>query len=326
MVGRASGRVDTTRDVDPCPLCTHHFAQTVEVIRYDAIWARLEDDFGVRFTPEVKNRHTGGEATSLVECDTCGLRYFTPLIAGGSDFYRELMGGAHYEEDRWEFAKVASALPPGVTVADLGSGSGAFLRSLGDRPARRVAVDHNVDVAEALRADGLEFHSEIASLAAEQRGAFDIVCAFQLLEHLPAIADAIEPARACLRPGGSLYISVPTRERARGAGLEPLDCPPHHVSRWTPAQFQTLAQRFDLQLCSVQTQPPTLSTVSRLRERELQRRLCPVLGARPGRYCARVLRKLTLPHWAYERAAQTGRYADHGIFGHTMLAEFKRPA
>jgi 2-polyprenyl-3-methyl-5-hydroxy-6-metoxy-1,4-benzoquinol methylase len=326
MVSRPSGRVDTTRDVDPCPLCSNHFAHTVEVIRYDAIWTRLEDDFGVRFTPAVKNRHTRGDATTLVECGTCGLCYFTPLIAGGADFYRELMKGAHYEEDRWEFGKVASALPPGVTVADLGSGSGAFLRSLGDRPARRVAVDHNVDVAEALRVDGVEFRSEIASLATEQRGVFDVVCAFQLLEHLPAIADVVEPARACLRPGGSLFVSVPTRERTREAGLEPLDCPPHHVSRWAPAQFQTLAQRFDLRLRRVQTQPPTLSTVSRLRERELQRRLCPVLGARAGRSCARVLRKLTLPHRAYERAAQSGRYAHHGIFGHTMLAEFERPA
>jgi len=325
MAGRASGRVDAPRDIDPCPLCARQFAQTLEVIRYDAIWARLEDDFGVRFTPTVKNRHTRGEATTLVECDACGLCYFTPLIAGGPDFYRELMKGACYEEDRWEFGKVASALPPGLTVADLGSGSGAFLRSLGDRPARRVAVDHNIDVADALLADGIEFHSEIASLAAEQRETFDLVCAFQLLEHLPAIAEAVEPARACLRPGGSLFVSVPTRERTRRTGLEPLDCPPHHISRWAPAQFQVLAQRFDLRLRSVQTQPPDLSVASIARERALRRRLCPMMGARAARSSARVLRKLTLRPRAHERAAQSGRYAREGIFGHTMLAEFERP-
>jgi 2-polyprenyl-3-methyl-5-hydroxy-6-metoxy-1,4-benzoquinol methylase len=326
MVGGASGRVDASWDIDPCPLCAHQFAQTVEVIRYDAIWARLEDDFGVRFTPAVKNRHTRGEATTLVECDTCGLRYFTPLVAGNSDFYRELMRGADYEEDRWEFGKVASALPPGLTVVDLGSGSGAFLRSLGDRPARRVAVDHNVDVADALRVGGIEFFSEIASLAAEQRETFDVVCAFQLLEHLPTIVEAVEPARACLRPGGTLFVSVPTRERTRKAGLEPLDCPPHHVSRWAPAQFQVLAERFDLRLRRVQTQPPDLSTASLARERALRRRLYPMLGTSAGRLCARVIRKLTLPSWAYERAAQSGHYARQGIFGHTMLAEFERPA
>lgn len=325
MFGRASGLVEAPRDIDPCPLCAHQLAQTLEVIRCDAIWERLEDDFGVRFTPVVKNRHTYGEVTTLVKCATCGLDYFTPLVAGGSDFYRELMRGAHYEEDRWEFGKVASALPPGLKVADLGSGSGAFLRSLGDRPARRVAVDHNVDVAEALRMDGIEFRSEIASLAAEQRETFDVICAFQLLEHMPSIAEVVEPARACLRPGGSLFVSVPTRERTRKAGLEPLDCPPHHVSRWAPAQFQVLAQRFDLRLRRVHTQPPTLSTVSELRERAFERRLRIALGARAAHSGARVLRKLTLRQRAYERAAQSGRYARNGIFGHTMLAEFERP-
>ena len=325
MIGRVSGSVDAPRDIDRCPLCDHRRAHMVEIIQYDVIWARLEDDFGVRFTPTVKSRHTPGEATTLVECDTCGLCYFSPLVAGDSDFYRELMKGAHYEEDRWEFGKVASALPPGLTVADLGSGSGAFLRSLGDSPARRVAVDHNVDVAEGLRTDGIEFRSEIASLAAEHPETFDVVCAFQLIEHLRTIAEVVEPARACLRPGGSLFVSVPTRERTRKSGLEPLDCPPHHVSRWAPAQFQVLAQRFDLRLRHVQIQPPTLSTVSELRERAVERWLHVALNARAAHSGARVLRKLTLRQRVYKRAVQSGRYARDGIFGHTMLAEFERP-
>jgi 2-polyprenyl-3-methyl-5-hydroxy-6-metoxy-1,4-benzoquinol methylase len=325
VVGQASGCVDARQDIERCPLCDHQFAQTVEVICYAAIWARLEDDFGVYFTPAVKNRHTRGEATSLVECDTCGLYYFTPRVAGDSAFYRELMKGAHYEEDRWEFGKVASVLSPGLTVADFGAGSGAFLRSLGNRPARRVAVDHNVDVAEALRRNGIEFWSEIASLATEQKETFDVICAFQLLEHMPNIAEVVEPARACLRPGGSLFVSVPARERTRRAGLEPLDCPPHHVSRWAPAQFQVLAERFDLRLRRVQIQPPTLSTVSELRERAVERWLHVALNARAAHSGARVLRKLTLRQRVYKRAVQSGRYARDGIFGHTMLAEFERP-
>jgi 2-polyprenyl-3-methyl-5-hydroxy-6-metoxy-1,4-benzoquinol methylase len=323
MIDRAPERIEPIHDPDPCPLCDRALAHVVEVISFEAIWRRLEGDFGVRFTANVKDEHTRGEFTTLVECANCGLRYFTPAAAGNSGFYRELMKGAHYEEDRWEFGRVASMLAPGVTVVDLGSGSGAFLRSLGNRAARRVAIDHNVDVAPELCQQEIEFRSEIALLATEQLETFDVICAFQLLEHLPSIAEVIEPARACLRPGGSLFVSVPNRERTRRPGLEPLDCPPHHISRWARTQFDVLAQRFDLQLHRVQVEPPTFSTICELRERAFELRLRCVLGPR-ARLGARVLRKLTLRKRSYERAVRSGRYARDGIFGHTMLAEFRR--
>lgn len=312
--------------IDACPLCGQQAAQTIEKIPYKAIWEGLEDSFGACFTTAVKEQHTTGEHTMLVECDFCGLNYFTPLRAGDAGFYRELMRGASYEDDRWEFPIVASMLDPGVAIVDIGAGSGAFLLSLGELPTQRVAIDHNCDVARAMGKHGIAFHRTFDTLLVDYPEVFDVACAFQLLEHLPAVAEVMEPARACLRPGGTLFISVPTRERARAPGLEPLDCPPHHLSRWAPAQFDVLAQRFDLRLQEVRTEPPNLSNVSRLRECALQQTLSPLMGARSARWWSRVLRRATLWPTNHERKSRLSAYQRRGVYGHTMLAKFERPA
>ncbi len=71
-----------------------------------------------------------------------------------------------------------------------------------------------------------------------------------------------------LRPGGFLCLSVPNRMRSRSAQLAPLDCPPHHLTRWSPASLATIARRSGLLPAEVATEPVEVSTPrDRLRER-----------------------------------------------------------
>src|SRR5947199_342155 len=79
---------------------------------------------------------------------------------------------------------------------------------------------------DALRAAGIEgVSTRFADFAAGEAGRFDVVCGFQILEHVRRVGDLMEPAMRCARPGGRIFVSVPNRRRYTRGDLEPLDCP-----------------------------------------------------------------------------------------------------
>src|SRR5215204_6147200 len=118
---------DSSPVVRTCPLCGSIDGDVLETVDYARIWTALEQDFSPGFAPAVIARHTPAPETALRECRECGLRYFTPSMAGDQEFYERLMASKGYVEDRWEFERVSEMLRPDDAVIDIGCGTGAFL-------------------------------------------------------------------------------------------------------------------------------------------------------------------------------------------------------
>jgi SAM-dependent methyltransferase len=134
---------------------------------------------------------------------------------------------------RYEFA-----LPHCVdrAVLDAGCGVGYGTAFLAERARRVVGVDRSEEaIAYARRRymrPNVEF--EVADLlelpaAAE---AFDAVCCFETIEHLPDQDAFLEEVRRVLRPGGAFLVSTP---RAGTAGENPF-----HERELSPAEFERL--------------------------------------------------------------------------------------
>jgi SAM-dependent methyltransferase len=143
------------------------------------------------------------------------------------------MATVPYESSRWEFRQVAREMRTTDRVVDSGCGGGAFLRMVKPLVLRAVGVDHNLDAIEGLRRAGVE--GEVASFsdfAQRHSGDFDLACSFHTLEHLAEINQFMRALTRCVRPDGRIFLSVPNRRRFARQDDEPLDCPPHHVSRW----------------------------------------------------------------------------------------------
>lgn len=70
--------------------------------------------------------------------------------------------------------------------------------------------------------------------AKRNRGRYDAVCSFQVLEHVADPRSFLEAAMSCLRPGGLLIVSVPSYDSfLRRAPNLVLNMPPHHVTLWS---------------------------------------------------------------------------------------------
>ena len=218
----------------------------------------------------VRARHAPAAESNLFQCPTCGLQYFFPAIAGDSEFYAEITRPTgYYLGMRYELGEVASRAGGAVRVLDLGCGQGAFLRLLSTRwpDLKPVGVDHNRAALDDLKADGIEIHvCDVARFAEREPEAFDIVCAFQILEHAQDPRALLSAAVRLVAPRGRLFISVPNRHRLVRDSFEPLDCPPHHLTRWSAEQFREIAAQLTY----------------RLSRSRLNRRLCHTRGCRTG--------------------------------------------
>lgn len=318
---------DRLREGSRCPLCRSEGGKPLVRLSYEQIWRRLQEEWGARFSAGVKTRHTPVPDVTLYGCASCGLEYFFPAVSGDSEFYTELMHWISYEHDRWEFGVVSDLVDEGESVADFGCGNGAFLTRLGQRRGRVVGVDYNREAIDALAGMGLEAYAgDFAEFAVKEQGAFDTTCAFQLIEHLSDVESLIGPMVKCTRPGGRLFISLPNRDRYGADPTAPLDCPPHHASRWSVFQLGALARRHSLTLVKVRCSPLTYAEATQLCLAPLDRLMPlgePRLGAK--KVLRGLIRRAIIGRRRHSLAVRAGLFARRGVYGHTMLAEFRTP-
>lgn len=132
---------------------------------------------------------------------------------------------------RWDLVRAAFADVEGP-VLEVGCGQGA----MGARLARRfpyTGVEPDPSSAAVAReriehVSGAEFRQE--ALDEVGAGAYEAVCAFEVLEHLEDDRAALELWHSHVRPGGRLVLSVPAWQRRFG----PADEHVGHYRRYDP--------------------------------------------------------------------------------------------
>ena len=133
--------------------------------------------------------------------------------------------------------------------------------------------------------------------------------------------------RRCLRPGGSLFLSVPNRMRSGRAAAEPLDSPPHHLTRWSRRSLEMLAGAAGLRMREIALEPVELS-VPRDRLRERIRSAVsgiPVVGGFLGTMAPALAWRILLPAPLAPLYRRAGVFERAGMFGMSMAARFTEP-
>jgi SAM-dependent methyltransferase len=241
-----------------CPLCSDSRSpKLLGSVLTSKIWSEMVVQLGAQFSSEVVASYANPARTSLVQCLQCELHYFLPLKAGDSRFYGELTSTAahYYSQEKWDFTAALSFLSPGSSLLDVACGSGHFVSRATAYGVKAWGIDSNLEaVAEAQKMGRPVEATSLEDFARQNQEAYDVVTAFQIIEHIPEVSLLINSMIRCLKPGGLLIITVPNRLRRFRNDFEPLDHPPHHLSHWSAAQLEYLAHSNNLKVRAIRYQ------------------------------------------------------------------------
>ncbi len=198
---------------------------------------------------------------SLYQCNESLYRFYHPLsIFGDDQFYQELYSTIpnYYHPQRWEYGYAITQIRPGSTVLEIGSGAGIFLERLRQSNCEVTGLELNSKAIADSREKGLTVHAEFVETFAQKHvNQFDVVCSFQVLEHVANVKSFIEAALLALKPGGKLILSVPNSHPyfLKHDKYHTLNLPPHHSGLWNRSSLEKLAAFFPMNLEAIKIEP-----------------------------------------------------------------------
>lgn len=132
-------------------------------------------------------------------------------------------------------ARIATELPRGGRVLEIGAFDGSFLLRLRDRGLRVTGVEPS---PVALRAQEFGLKMHLRPFRADDFGAerFDAIVLRHVLEHVPAPLGFLADAARLLAPGGLAYVEVPNSQWSLSACYLP-EFHADHLSYFAPASL-----------------------------------------------------------------------------------------
>ena len=253
-----------------CPAC--HAERAERLYRVDA--AQAAQHYILREIHPARHRALrdhiatlwGGQACDVLRCRTCGFAFSRPFVAGDKQFYALAYERTGYPADKWEYRRTLEAidradLPDDFRLLEVGAGDGAFLRRVAPartRADRVVATEFSDYGREAVEALGIRcLARDVRELAADAHAPFDVICLFQVLEHLDGLDDLFGHLGKLAAPDGHLFAAVPNADRIAFNETHGslLDMPPNHVGRWTRAAFEAVAARHAWRVAAHEVEP-----------------------------------------------------------------------
>ncbi len=186
-------------------------------------------------------------------CAGCDVQFADPMEEAGRDFYErhELYCGPEtlFTSPRllnWDQRMFLRDRPSaGGALLDVGCGAGQFAEAARRAGYRVTGLDLSRSQLERgrRRFPLVAFHAmTLADFAPAAGRVFDVVTAFQVLEHVARPAAFVAEARRRLAPRGYFAAGVPAW-RAWKALRDPLDAPPNHLTRWSRASLVGALER-----------------------------------------------------------------------------------
>ena len=230
-------------DLPPCPITGRPAKRRVHGVAA-AVLVRMWRFAGAG---DVSSLLPAAGQVVLYESDT-GLYFFHPRIAGDEAFYTHFYS-AHRAyslisarpHGRVEFQYAAQYIPPGSLVLDVGCGNGELGEHLLHCIYRGLDPYAGPGASPAVLRETLEQH------LAGARGCYDVVTAFQVIEHVADPRGFAVQLLELLKPGGILIIGAPLHPSPLTEIPNLLiNAPPHHLTWWNSSACAALAEALRL--------------------------------------------------------------------------------
>lgn len=167
----------------------------------------------------------------------------------------------------WRYsAFMALKLRPKGHLLDVGCGPGSFLRLAKSSGYQVAGIDVSpVAIKVATEKFGLSDAyvmsiEELLSQSWQRR--FDIICLFDVLEHLENPVSVLSGLRKLLKPGSYLVCTVPSYQRWPPLFDPYVDLPPHHLTLWTTRALERCVSGAGLKIIKSIRSPLTTEQLS----------------------------------------------------------------
>lgn len=236
-----------------CPVCNSN-AKLTGFLKADYIINQIE-----LYYCEKLPSNLGIIDYKMYRCEKCTLEWADPPVGGADSFYKWIIDHpAYYPNERWEWTAVIERMrkTPCSGIADvleIGCGHGEFLEALQDVPnIRAVGLDTAMDSVTNCRAKDLEVYCETIDSfleSANKRHGFDWIVAFHCLEHVCYPQNFLAAMVSLLKPSGVIFLSTPYSPMSfESRWFDPLNHPPHHMTRWNARSYNELARQIGMQI------------------------------------------------------------------------------
>lgn len=99
--------------------------------------------------------------------------------------------------------------PPGAKILDIGTAGGAFLDAANQYGYKAYGMEPSADLVNRGKARGLNIEQGTIESHDFEPNSFDMVCLWDVIEHLPDPKAALNEAKKLLKPEGILLINYP---------------------------------------------------------------------------------------------------------------------
>ncbi len=305
-----------------CPVCAANCAN-------DPLYTYTVAQAAAHFVPVTRNaelhqrmrdsltRLWRGDHCFIRRCQECGFGFADPFVGGDEEFYEVLHHHTGYPAWKWDYdvgLEQARAYPNGGAVLDVGAGSGQFLSRLDGTWSKHATEGSDITRAP-LRKAGISVFNDLSDAVRIGAGTFELVTAFQVLEHLSQFQVVLAHCRQLLKPGGRLLIVVPDgdamirQEQVTGCA----DMPPNHVCKWTPSSLRLAMTNAEFTVGQTVEQPASLTALKGLLHLKLKADACETgsLAAQAYRLSSRPARAGVLGVLALGAAARMAPHIRH---------------
>ncbi len=217
--------------------------------------ASIKDEPTIGKLKDIIEKIWGNKHAGWYFCRNCKTSFAMPFKACTTEYYSiTYYEDRFYPEWKWDYEVTYRALQSihsnGMQLLEIGAGNGAFVRKVKDsliEPSNIVCTefsDYGMGVIQSYGITCLPLDiNELVIKENERR--FDVICLFQVLEHLDMLDKQFEDFNYLSSSGGNLFIAVPNhliRDFYDSLG-EHLDWPPGHISRFSPEGLRILAEK-----------------------------------------------------------------------------------
>lgn len=236
---------------DISPITNSRNVKLFERIPSNLIINKYKDDYNI----DVK-RFFKAEYVEVYKClDTGFLFYYPYSLAGDEKLYEELQKhNGYYSTWNWEHQVVYDIIRKDNKVLEVGCGIGNFLQKLEENNIECCGLELNNEAVKLCTQKKLTVFNELLENHVQTHSnVYDIVCSFQVLEHISEPRSFIESCINAAKVGGKIIFGVPNNNPYifKRDKYHTLNLPPHHMGLWSVEAFQNLPKFFNIKTLDV---------------------------------------------------------------------------